>query len=274
MPYLEIEIPASSELHEILIAELSFNNYDSFQEQEDQLMAYILEEDFSEEVLKDILSRYNVTNSFKVSTLENKNWNEEWEKNFDPITVNDDCYVRATFHEEKGVPYEIIINPRMTFGTGHHSTTQLMMRTQFDINHEGKTVIDAGCGTAVLAVLAKKLRASTVSGNDIDEWAYENALENCKLNDCHDINIAQGTAEEVFDAGNQVDILLANINKNVLLSELDFYSQLVKSGGQLLLSGFYEKDIEDIAKKASSVGFTKLSYKTLNAWACILFDRQ
>jgi len=273
MAYLEIKIPVSAEMMEIIVAELSYLPYNSFEEKESEgeLMAYILEEDFVEEELQEVLNNYNIGTSFSVEKMENKNWNEEWEKNFEPTEVSENCRVRATFHEAKNVDYEIIINPRMAFGTGHHSTTQLMMLSQFNIDHQGKTVIDAGSGTAVLSILAEKLGASSVKGNDIDEWAYDNAIENCKLNDCQNVNIQLGTASDVYNEVESVDILVANINKNVLLDEIPTYAKLVSEGGNLLLSGFYEKDINDINARATAFGFSQVSSASKNEWACILF---
>lgn len=273
MGYLEITMQVSVELMEIIVAELSYLPYNSFEEKEEEevLHAYILEEDFEEEQLLEILNQYGIPANFSKNKMENKNWNEEWEKNFEPTEVSENCRVRATFHESKNLDYEVIINPRMAFGTGHHSTTQLMMLSQFDIDHQGKSVIDAGTGTAVLAILAEKLGASLVKGNDIDEWAYENAVENSKLNNCQNINIELGTASEVYQQVDSVDILLANINKNVLLDEIPVYAKLVSKGGNLLLSGFYEKDINDISARAKEFGFSQISSNSKNEWACILF---
>ena len=273
MAYLEIKIPVSAEMMEIIVAELSYLPYNSFEEKETEgeLMAYILEEDFVEEHLQEVLDKYNIESAISIVKMENKNWNEEWEKNFEPTEVSDNCRVRATFHEPKNLDYEIIINPRMAFGTGHHSTTQLMMRSQFNINHKNKTVIDAGTGTAVLAILAQKLGATSIQGNDIDDWAYDNAQENCKLNDCQNIKILLGPASDTYSQTDSADILLANINKNVLLDEIPTYSKLVSEGGHLLLSGFYEKDVNDVSARAAEFGFNQVSSTSQKEWACILF---
>lgn len=271
MTYLEVKIPVNPEFSEIIIAELSYLPFHSFEEKEGELRAYILEEDFEADELQIILDKYAITSSFSVQKMENKNWNEEWEKNFEPIEVSDQCRIRATFHEPKNVPYEILINPRMAFGTGHHATTQLMMLSQFNIDHKSKKVIDAGSGTAVLSILAEKLGASSIEANDIDEWAYENAIENCNLNNCQNIKIHLGDACSVYNLKESVDLVLANINKNVLLDEIPTYAKLLSSGGHLLLSGFYEKDIQDIDNAAKKFGLNQVSYISKDDWACILF---
>ena len=205
---------------------------------------------------------------FETRVIQKVNWNEEWEKNFEPINVGDKVYVRATFHESKPeFTYEIVIEPKMSFGTGHHDTTYQMLMAQLNIDHKNKVVLDAGTGTGILAIMAHKLGAKQILANDIDEWCVSNSHENYTLNNCGIIKTQLGTVS-VFHA-QVVDILLANINKNVLLSEMSAYSNLVKSGGKLVLSGFYKHDIPDLEESLKTNSFKIIHQSTRNNWACL-----
>src|SRR5690606_20374736 len=189
--------------------------------------------------------------SFSFDKIEKQNWNEEWEKNYEPIIVDDKCLIRASFHNlDKKYPYEIIITPKMSFGTGHHQTTYLMIKSQLDIDHEGKRVLDAGCGTAILSIMASKRGAKEVEAFDIDEWSITNGNENCEVNSCTNIRLQQGTITEVEIHG-EFDVVLANINKNVLLDEIKIYQQYLNKDGLLLLSGFFTTDIDDLKTEPS-----------------------
>lgn len=267
--YLKITLPCSAELHQILIAELSQLNYDSFQEMDKELEAYVMEEFFNEANLNALVERYGLTDDIKVEKLENINWNEEWEKNFDPVFVKDKVQIRATFHEpQANYEYDVIINPKMAFGTGHHETTHLMVAEQLTINHNDKCVMDVGTGTGLLAIMAYKLGAKCIKATDIDDWCINNSRENLELNQVKNFEILQGTIDNLT-LPEQYDIIYANINKNVLMSEIPYYSSLIKDNGILVLSGFYSEDINDLKEKAIQNNLSFLHSHTRNNWALI-----
>lgn len=204
-----------------------------------------------------------------IDTVEKENWNEEWEKNVTPVVVEDLCLIRAEFHNlPTKYPYEIIITPKMSFGTGHHQTTYLMVKGQLNINHQDKRVMDAGCGTAILSVMASKRGAVEVEAFDIDEWSILNGGENATLNQCTNIRIRKGTINDfVWTA--PFDIILANINKNVLLSEMKSYARNLVPGGVLLLSGFYETDIPDLVIEARHYHLHQTKQDEREQWAAV-----
>lgn len=260
---------------EIVVAELGEFGYNSMMETDSGVEGYIEKENFSEEDIQALVAKYaDLTEiTFEVEEMVSRNWNEEWEKNYDPITVEDLCRVRATFHEpDPSFKQEIIINPRMSFGTGHHATTYLMLKTQMELDHSGKRVLDAGCGTAILAIMAEKLGATEVIAYDNNSWSTENAPENVGLNNCKTIAVMEGTIDTLGLDGT-FDIILANINKNVLLDEMASYSRYLKSGNTLVLSGFYDYDVEDIVSKAEENGLTFVSKKERNNWMAVVFHK-
>lgn len=269
--YLEVDIHNPADFTDVLIAELDQLGYDSFEETDSGIKAFVVELDFDEEELKDLQQRYEdlFQFSYSVSELEKKNWNEEWEKNFEQTIVNDDCIIRASFHvPEKEYKYEIIITPRMSFGTGHHGTTTMMLLHEMDMDMEGKKVLDAGCGTAILAIMAKKRGASQIFAYDIDDWAYDNSADNLSLNDAEDIQLAQGDVS-VASQNAPYDIILANINKNVLLKDIPAFANILSKNGYLVLSGFYENDIEDLLEVTSKHGLKVDDQKELRKWVSL-----
>jgi ribosomal protein L11 methyltransferase len=275
--YLEIKIKIDQDFSEIFMAELAGSGYDSFAETDEGLDAYIEENKFREEELKDLIKKYK--NSFSVEysiqNLENKNWNEEWEKNFSPVTVADQCLIRASFHKpDPAYPYEIIINPKMSFGTGHHETTSMMIENQLQINHQGKKVMDAGSGTGILSVMASKLGAQSVMAFDVEDWAFDNMKENIQLNNCPAVQTALGDIYQVKHPFSEYDIILANINKNVLLKEIQAYSSMLHKGGVLILSGFYTDDVEDILAEATKYSLEMMGQKEKNRWASLIFHKK
>jgi len=275
MEYLEFKITCTEEYKDILIAELAEVGFDSFLETEEGIEAYITEDLFDRADFDAVIDKYKVEAGLSVTEgrMAKVNWNEEWEKHYDPIEVGEDVYVRASFHAPKqGVAHEIVINPKMSFGTGHHATTYLMLTHQLNIDHSGKRVIDIGSGTGILAIMAHKLGAKEVEALDIDEWCVENGEENFALNGLPDIKMGLGTIREVAPEGT-FDITLANINKNVLLDEMEVYADLVKPGGHLLLSGFYEHDIPDILEKAGAYGLELKDQKTRSDWAALVLEK-
>ncbi|EPR67171.1 50S ribosomal protein L11 methyltransferase [Cyclobacterium qasimii] len=276
MEYLEFKISCKEEYREILMAELANIGFDSFLETPTGFDAYILQEDQVEELWQGVITQYQKEAEIKIEegVLAKINWNEAWEKNYDPISVGDMVYVRATFHPSRGDDHrhEIVINPKMSFGTGHHSTTHLMLEWQNEISHEGKTVMDAGSGTGILAIMAMKLGAGKVTAFDIDEWSVENGNENFEINDFHDLSMQIGDIRSV-KMEEAYDLILANINKNVLLDEMEVYAAKLLQGGKLLLSGFYDTDIADISLKAEENGLLPIGQKIRNKWTSLLFQK-
>ena len=271
--YTTVQVTCDPAWTDVLIAELSGQGYDGFLETEQGFETYREVEAFNEAQLRQVLDKYSsqATISYTLQTVAEQNWNEDWEKNFEPITVEDRCWVRATFHPPAPYPYEIIINPKMSFGTGHHATTYLMLRAQLEIDHQGKRVMDAGCGTGILSIMAEKRSAAHVLAFDTDEWAVNNSQENFELNDCSAIELFQGTVADVTSS-EPFDLILANINRNVLLEELPRYTEHLYPTGRLLLSGFYEADIPSITQAAIVHCLTLVQQKARDTWACLLFE--
>jgi ribosomal protein L11 methyltransferase len=275
MQYLEFKFSCKDSFREILIAELAEVGYDSFLETDEGFDAYIQEDLFDRNAYQQVIDQYQDAASLQVTEaiMPKVNWNEEWEKNYDPIEVGDQVYVRASFHQTRPeFRYEILINPKMSFGTGHHATTFLMLSHQLTIDHAGKRVLDIGAGTGILAIMAHQLGAGHIEAFDIDEWCVENGNENFDLNGMSGVRMGMGTVREVKPQG-EFDIVLANINKNVLLDEMEVYATLVKSNGHLLLSGFYEHDVLDIAEKAFKFGFVEKEVQTKDDWAALILEK-
>jgi len=273
--FTELSIQAPEESYEILVAELAELGYESFIEQNDYLQAYILSENFKENAIKELFENYReqFEVSYQIKNLQKTNWNEEWEKNYSPVEIAGKVRIRAIFHEPKPeFQYEMLITPKMSFGTGHHETTSLMIENQLTINHQGKSVLDAGCGTGVLAIMAHFLGASAIEAFDIDEWAVENTQENIKLNHCSDIKVFQGTMNQIASQ-KQFDIILANINRNVLLADMPLYARNLKKEGYLLLSGFYENDTKDILQAVQRENLHFISQKTKNNWVAMICQK-
>lgn len=272
---MEVVVSCEPEIRDMLIATLSNFKYDSFLETDEGLNAYVEERMFDEEKLKDILYSHDISESYSFRLLEDKNWNEEWERNFEPVAIEDLCLIRAPFHDNRQdyFRYEIVVQPKMSFGTGHHATTYLMIKSQINrLDHNGKKVLDCGCGTGILAIMANKLGATKVVANDIDDWSIENARENIEANACDNIRIVKGSIEELA-SDSQFDIILANINRNILLSQMNYYSKNLVKHGQLLISGFYDKDAAAIDEEASRHGFVKVAYDQKDRWGCILYKK-
>jgi ribosomal protein L11 methyltransferase len=274
--YTRLQVVCDPDFSEILMAEIAEVGFDTFMETEKGFEAYVEGEKFDRASLAEVESKYKHVNPLLllIDKVEKQNWNEEWEKNVDPIMVDDQVLVRASFHKiEKKYPYEIIITPKMSFGTGHHQTTYLMLRNQLRIDHENKRVMDAGCGTAILSVMASKLGARDVEAFDIDEWSMENGQENAEINQTKNIRIRQGKISEL-NFFHPFDIILANINKNVLLAEMTLYAAQLNSGGHLLLSGFYTRDIDDLKKVALPLGLTEKHRDERETWAALLLQKE
>jgi ribosomal protein L11 methyltransferase len=256
---------------EILIAFLGEIGFETFQETDDGLKAYIPEQDFDEKTFdEEITGKFNSL-SFSVSSIPQQNWNEVWEKNFEPVQVGD-VYIRAPFHESrKDVKHELVIEPKMSFGTGHHATTSLMILEMLKTDFRDKSVLDMGCGTSLLAILASKSGAGNILAIDIDDWAVENSAENCARNKVFNVEVQKGNATAV--QGRLFNNILANINRNVLLEDMKVYAEALLPGGEILFSGFYETDIDAIRECAESYGLVFKSSDSLNQWAVLKFKK-
>jgi ribosomal protein L11 methyltransferase len=270
MAFLKIDIACQYDLAEMIIAELMTAGYDSFQETDQGVEAYIEAADFNESNLRSLLSRYNI-DAFSAEPLPDKNWNEEWEKNFQPVAISDQVYIRASFHPPApGFRHEILIHPKMAFGTGHHETTSMMVAAQLAIKHRGRRVLDVGTGTGILAIMAAKLGADHVAATDIDPWSITNSAENFALNAINGIHTVSGVIDEIALPG-PFHIILANINKNVLLVEIPTYARMLKDDGHLLLSGFYDHDLPDIDGVCSRHGLMLCGRQAQNKWCQATF---
>lgn len=270
--YLEIDftITPAEGGRDIMLALLDNLGYDSFEETPRGLKAYILEKDFNESELKELFifqsDEYEVT--YTTDKLENKNWNEEWETNYQPIFIDDQIHIRAPFHEAKPeYPIELLITPKMSFGTGHHQTTRLVSRLMLQMDLKDKKVLDMGTGTGVLAILAEKRGAKEIEAIDNFEWAAENTAENAEANNCKNITALHGDATLL--PGKSFEIVLANINRNVLMEDMKSYVDTLPSGGHLLISGFFEHDFEMLNDKATECGTTLVNKIKEDRWmAC------
>jgi ribosomal protein L11 methyltransferase len=256
----------TSEKSEILIAQLTELGFDGFEESENFLLAYIQEKKFSQDEWQKIVSSHQLC--FTKNIIEPKNWNEEWEKNFEPVIVEDFVAVRAEFHQSiKNAKHEIIITPKMSFGTGHHATTYMMMQAMKDIDFKNKNVFDFGTGTAILSILAEKLSASFITAIDNDEWSINNAKENIEKNNCRNIQLwLSGTPPTT-----KFDIILANINKNVIAENFETLSQLLTENGQLLVSGLLHTDESEILDLAYKIGLKHTNTFQRNQWIAMKF---
>ena len=257
---------------EILMAQLIEIGFDSFTEELDGILGYIPEESFNEYSLKSLplMSSPEVEISYTYQPMPNINWNEEWEKNFSPINIEEKVLIRAEFHEPRPDLHEIIIQPKMSFGTGHHPTTHLMIQQMLDMDFTDKKVLDMGCGTSVLAIYAKQRGANEVTAIDIDEWSVENSIENAERNSVQ-LNISQGTAESL--GAESYDIILANINRNILIFDIPTYVSVLKDKGQLLLSGLCFFDVEDILQVCNKQGLKLTHQQQREEWCSLLLEK-
>ena len=256
---------------EILIAELGFSGFESFVETSDGVIAYIQEADHFDAILDSIQilksEEFTITHEFEA--IAQTNWNAEWEKNFNPIVVDEHCAIRAPFHKSFNVKYDIVIEPKMSFGTGHHETTHMMIQHILATDFTNKSVLDMGCGTGVLAILAEKKGATSLDAIDIDNWCYLNSIENVSRNECRHINVLEGDASLLVDK--QYDIIIANINRNILLHDLSTYSTCLNKGGFLFLSGFYDSDCELIVSTCETLNLKLKTKLKRNNWVALKF---
>ena len=270
--YITVQVSCPPDLMDLLIAELAECNYDSFLETESGFETYRAADAFDEAELQRVLGKYRsqAEINYTTQTVEEQNWNAVWESNFEPIIVTDQCRVRASFHAAApAYPYDIVINPKMSFGTGHHATTYLMLREQLALDHHGKRVMDAGCGTGILAIMAQKRGAALVLAFDVDSWAVENSQENFDLNEASAVQLFCGTVADV-EPGESFDIILANINRNVLIDEMAQYVRHLAPNGRLLLSGFYEEDLPLMRQTTVAQGLVEIEVTTRDQWVAML----
>lgn len=276
MNYIETKIrlePSTEENFEILIALLGEIGYESFKQTDNILSAYIQENEFDKVELKNVVTNIGAlftSIQHESNQVETKNWNEEWEKNFDPIFIDDICLIKAPFHKiDQKLPYTITIEPKMSFGTGHHSTTSQMIKLMADIDFNGMEILDMGCGTGVLAIFAFQKGAKKGLAIDIDSWAYENTIENIERNQAKNIEVLMGDANLIEDR--TFNIVLANINRNILLNDIESYVKTMLPNGKLLLSGFYTEDLPIIQDKVQEFGLKYKKHITDKNWVAALF---
>lgn len=256
---------------ELLIAELGYAGFESFTETETGILAYIQKQECREDILEDIyiLSSGEFEISYTIKEIESVNWNEEWEKNFDAIEVDDVCTVRAPFHKKKDFKYDIVIEPKMSFGTGHHETTYMMLQFVLENDFQDKSILDMGCGTSVLAILAEMKGAAAVEAIDIDDWCFENSKENVERNRCENISVFLGDASLLENR--KYDIILANINRNILIEDISIYKNSLNVGGSLYMSGFYKEDLQIITQTCNKSGLIFVENKERNNWVAAKF---
>jgi ribosomal protein L11 methyltransferase len=278
MNYLELKVevtPPSQEAMEILIAQLAEMGFEGFIEGADGFSAYINEKEFADtlrERINEMVVPEGVGFKWGLSRVEDRDWNQLWESNFEPIIVDSRCLVRASFHKgNPDIDYEIVIDPKMAFGTGHHQTTHMMIEAILNDDYSGKAVLDMGCGTGVLAILAEMKGAAHVLAVDVDEWAYRNALENISTNGCSRTEVVQGDSGCI--AGKRFDVILANINLNILMADLPVYANCLVMGGKLLMSGILTRDVEELTGKARSLGLEPLETMQMDGWALAAFTK-
>lgn len=256
---------------EILIAELGQVGFESFVEHETGITAYIQKQDWNESILDSvfIITSPEFDIQYQFEEIAQTNWNAEWEKNFEPILVDETVSIRAPFHPNPNVEYDIVIEPKMSFGTGHHETTHMMIQYILRLPLTGKRVLDMGCGTGILAIFAEMRGATELDAIDIDRWCYENSLENIERNQCSNIKVYEGDASLLNDQ--QYDVIIANINRNILLTDMAVYTACLAPKGVLLLSGFYQEDIPIIDEEVQQYGLQLEETLTRNQWVALKY---
>ncbi|WP_029904467.1 50S ribosomal protein L11 methyltransferase [Prevotella sp. 10(H)] len=278
MNYIEVKFictPNNEIVNSVLSATIAEIGFESFVEDELGTTAYIQSSLFDvpelDRVLNELPIEAEIIYTFK--SIEDKNWNEEWEKNyFQPLIIDNRCIIQSTFHNVPATyEYNIYIDPKMAFGTGHHQTTELMIREILNNDFAGKSVLDMGTGTAILAILASMCGANPITAIDIDKWAYDNAIENLKFNYIENVSVEIGGAELL--GGNSYDIILANINRNILLNDIHVYSSVLNAGGCLFMSGFYEEDIPAIQEECQRNGLVFNNNITKDNWVAVKFTK-
>ncbi len=275
MNYIKVTFELSPVLpaREILYADIDQLGFESVLDTEKGAEAYIPKPDFEKSMLSNLMvsNLPNVSVKWDIEEIEKQNWNATWESQFAPITIHKNCIIRAPFHTPENVKFDIIISPKMSFGTGHHETTYLMSKRLFDLDLKEKKVLDMGCGTGVLAIIASKLGAINLLAVDIEDWACENTVENCSTNQIANVEVINGDAEMIKNR--KFNVILANINRNILINDMPIYSDCLEKGGTILFSGFYTTDLELIQESATKNGLKFDSNIEKNNWTMAQFTK-
>ena len=278
MKYFEVTFttsPCNEIVNDVVSALAGEIGFESFVEWDHGIQAYIQQQLFDEKALEDMVENFPLSDTsitYTVKEAEDKDWNEEWEKNFfQPIVIGDRCCIHSTFHKDTPkTEYEILINPQMAFGTGHHETTSSIICELLDADLKDKSVLDMGCGTSILAILASMRGANPITAIDIDDWCVNNSRDNIALNGINNITVELGDAD-LLKGRSPFDVIIANINRNILLADMDKYAACMHTGSELYMSGFYIEDIPFIRKKAESLGMTFIHHRKKNNWAAVKF---
>jgi ribosomal protein L11 methyltransferase len=281
MKYIEVTFkthPCTETVNDVVSALAGEIGFESFVECEGGVLAYIQQPLYDEEAVSRLVAEFPLPDTqvtFSAQEAEDKDWNEEWEKNFfQPIVIEDRCCIHSTFHHDTPkTEYEILINPQMAFGTGHHETTSSIIAELLEADLQGKSVLDMGCGTSILAILASMRGARRVTAIDIDDWCVNNSRDNIALNHCDNITVELGDAS-ILAGREPFDVVIANINRNILLADMPAYAAVMHSGSQLFMSGFYVEDIPAIQQKAESLGFRFEHHREKNRWAALKFVKE
>jgi ribosomal protein L11 methyltransferase len=271
--YFELTVIANSDVQEMLIAELAELEFEGFVQNDSELLAYSTLNSINQNQLAELFNNYELKKEdWKLEEQKNQNWNKTWESNFEPVIIGENIYVRALFHPERNdVKHTITIQPKMSFGTGHHSTTKLVLEEMLKLDFTNTSVLDMGCGTAVLAIYAEMKNATSILAIDNDSWAYENSVENCETNNCKKIIVKLGD-EKLLSHDEKFDIIISNITKNFNIANLPMYASLLNSNGKILLSGFYETDASDFIQLAQSLGLSLTNQSVDKNWTMLHFS--
>ena len=276
MKYFEVTFsvnPCNETATDILSALIAETGFESFVECEGGMQASVQQSLFDEDALKNIIAEFPIPETeitYTITEPEDKDWNEEWEKNFfQPIVIEDRCVIHSTFHKDyPKAEYDIVINPQMAFGTGHHETTSSILGELLDADLKGKSVLDMGCGTSILAILASMRGADPVTAIDIDDWCVNNSRDNIALNNSNNITVELGDAS-LLEGRKPFDVIIANINRNILLNDMAAYTACMHKGSEIYMSGFYVQDIDAIRSKGESLGLRFVHYREKNNWAAV-----
>lgn len=282
MLYIEVTFtltPWSETAQDILTALAGDIGFESFVEEDNLLKAYIQQKFYDEEAINGIIADFplpDITIAYTAQEQEDKDWNEEWEKNFfQPIVIGNRCVIHSTFHKDiPQMEYDILINPQMSFGTGHHETTNLIVSRLLETELEGKSVLDMGCGTSILAILAAKRGASPITAIDIDDWCVSNSADNIRLNNIDCINVRLGDADVLRNERPSFDLIIANINRNILTTDMDAYALCMNPGSRIFLSGFYVDDIPVIQQSLMANGLSFVEHHENNRWAMVVAEKE
>jgi len=278
MKYFEVTFnttPCNETVNDVVSALAGEIGFESFVEWENGVQAYVQQSLFDEEALKEMIAGFPLPDTqvtYEIKEAEDKDWNEEWEKNFfQPIVIGNRCCIHSTFHKDTPeTEYEILINPQMAFGTGHHETTSSIICELLDADLKGKSVLDMGCGTSILAILASMRGADPVTAIDIDDWCVNNSRDNIELNNIYNIKVELGDAN-LLKGREAFDVIIANINRNILLADMEHYVACMHQGSELYMSGFYVQDIPVIREKAESLGLEFIHHREKNNWVAVKF---